>query len=448
MILLPLALLWLPLTALSAPMDLSEVVLADESLRELPFPPWLNPAIVPNTGDVLEPLPISPLDGVSDDSTSTSNSFSPPGSWFTGQQLAEELESLPPCQRECAKDLHDTVGDVLHGGSYVNKYHKTCSAYKEARRCVIEKRDKCDENVDMFAVVTSGIKYMCLEQGKAFNASIECIDHNAHAIQGLCEHECDPKGALMRIITESSFMHNFGEVFQLFRAESALQPTAFGDSPLPFEPGLLHFGLAPQTGNGLGWQLLLKASRRKILVFQEMHRAIKDFEVITGNACSVVECSLACMRTKYDVMCENHAGSLISETLVRPMALGQQRFMLPLLAVGMVMPQSCKFLSSGTKLMRLRMDPKIHDSLLRTFGATEEEELAHLVEAEHIIPESPINADSNLKALIEEMYADDTFADAGDRANGKFDEKYVQFFHMVSKLTSLVKASITVSRNS
>lgn len=28
--------------------------------------------------------------------------------------------------------------------------------------------------------------------------------------------------------------------------------------------------------------------------------------------------------------------------------------------------------SSGTKLMRLRMDPRVHDSLLRMFGAAEE----------------------------------------------------------------------------
>ncbi|KIH57465.1 hypothetical protein ANCDUO_12344 [Ancylostoma duodenale] len=330
MTLLLLALLWLPLIVVSAPMDLSE----DGCCLQIP-------------GDVLEPLPISPLDGISDASSSTSNSFSPPGSWFTGQQLAEELESLPPCQRECAKDLHDTVGDVLHGGSYVNKYHKTCSAYKEARRCVIEKRDKCDENVDMFAMVTSGIKYMCLEQGKAFNASIECIDHNAHAVQGR-------------------------EVFQLFRAESALQPPAFGDSPLPFEPGLLHFGLAPQTGNGL-----------------EVHRAVRDFEVITGNACQLVECSLACMRTKYDVMCENHAGSLI--------------------AVGYLMGSSLEKPEKGRRVAG-------NVGSANGVGAAKEE-LAHLAEVEHVIPESPINADSNLKELIEEMYANETFADEEDRTN-------------------------------
>lgn len=38
-------------------------------------------------------------------------------------------------------------------------------------------------------------------------------------------------------------------------------------------------------------------------------------------------------------------GKKLQETLVRPMVLGQQRFMVPLLALGMVMPQSCKFLS-------------------------------------------------------------------------------------------------------
>ncbi|EYC17236.1 hypothetical protein Y032_0031g2350 [Ancylostoma ceylanicum] len=413
MILLLPALLWLPLTVVPAPMQPNELLLTDEAPKEFPFPPWLNPAIVSNSGDVLEPLPISPLDGVSDASSTLSNSFSPPGSWFTGKQLADELESLPPCQRECAKDLHDTVGDVLNGGSYVTKYHRTCAAYKEARRCIIEKRDKCDENVEMFAVATSGIKYMCIEQGKAFNASIECIDHNAHQVQGLCEEHCDAKGALMRIFTESSLMNSFGEVFQLLRAESALQPAAFGDSPLPFEPGLLHFGLSPQTGNGMGLQNQLG------LLQPELHTSIRDFEVITGNACQVVECSLACMRTKYDIMCDNHAGSLISETLVRPMALGQQRFMLPLLALGMVMPQSCKFLSSGTKLMRLRIEPKTHQNLLRTFGTTDEEEIAHVADAgNNIIPESPINANSDLNALIEEMYANETFVDAEDRVNG------------------------------
>ncbi|EPB66292.1 hypothetical protein ANCCEY_14617 [Ancylostoma ceylanicum] len=344
MILLLPALLWLPLTVVPAPMQPNELLLTDEAPKEFPFPPWLNPAIVSNSGDVLEPLPISPLDGVSDASSTLSNSFSPPGSWFTGKQLADELESLPPCQRECAKDLHDTVGDVLNGGSYVTKYHRTCAAYKEARRCIIEKRDKCDENVEMFAVATSGIKYMCIEQGKAFNASIECIDHNAHQVQGLCEEHCDAKGALMRIFTESSLMNSFGEVFQLLRAESALQPAAFGDSPLPFEPGLLHFGLSPQTGNGM-----------------ELHTSIRDFEVITGNACH------------------------------------------------------------GTKLMRLRIEPKTHQNLLRTFGTTDEvrEEIAHVADAgNNIIPESPINANSDLNALIEEMYANETFVDAEDRVNG------------------------------
>ncbi|VDM70763.1 unnamed protein product [Strongylus vulgaris] len=57
------------------------------------------------------------------------------------------------------------------------------------------------------------------------------------------------------------------------------------------------------------------------------------------------------------------------------MALSQRMFPPAFLALGMVLPESCKFISSGTRMIRHRMDPGIIAKLLNHFGRTDEEEL-------------------------------------------------------------------------
>ncbi|PIO75811.1 hypothetical protein TELCIR_02136 [Teladorsagia circumcincta] len=126
-------------------------------------------------------------------------------SWLTGEELAEEFHLLPDCQRKCTKTLHDSLLGTFKRATYVVKYHKICRSYKEAKSCVDEEKVRCSESSDMFEMLTSGIEYMCVEQGKgmyplesayldlswvkkrfriaAFNATIKCIDRNSHAVK-------------------------------------------------------------------------------------------------------------------------------------------------------------------------------------------------------------------------------------------------------------------------
>ncbi|KAK6753292.1 hypothetical protein RB195_012719 [Necator americanus] len=347
-----------------------------------------------------DPEQISSPDPVQSTSATTFKdvvqSIPTPSSLFSGKALAQELDALPPCQRECAKTLQQTIAGALNNDNYVNKYHSTCAAYKDAKMCIAEQREICGENNEMFDVVTSGVHFMCIEQGKAFNATIKCIDRQALSVQGVCDIQCETKKSIMEVISKTSFTNRFVEALQLLRTESALHPPAFGDSPIPFEPDLFHFGPEPQSSNGLGLS-------NDLSIFQpDMRASLRDFEIVSAHACRVAECFLSCIRSKYDMMCENHAGMLISETLVRPLMLTQRRFSFPLMALGMMMPESCKFLSSGTRLLRHRIDPRINDNLLRAFGGTEEEELAGFAEVSKSLDTPRDDNSTELEAFGEE----------------------------------------------
>ncbi|PIO65257.1 hypothetical protein TELCIR_13080, partial [Teladorsagia circumcincta] len=106
----------------------------------------------------------SPLDEKIMDGVQAANPFG--RSWLTGEELAEEFHLLPDCQRKCTKTLHDSLLGTFKRATYVVKYHKICRSYKEAKSCVDEEKVRCSESSDMFEMLTSGIEYMCVEQGK------------------------------------------------------------------------------------------------------------------------------------------------------------------------------------------------------------------------------------------------------------------------------------------
>ncbi|VDL82374.1 unnamed protein product [Nippostrongylus brasiliensis] len=275
----------------------------------------------PSEGDVipesseLSNIQSRPEDKSTDETTDTTQS-----SWWaflkryvqTGQSDRLEMESL----------FHD-----YDAAWYPTRLGFTTGKHSLWLATVAEEaeRERCGENSDMFGVLTSGVHYMCVEQGKAFNATIGCIDREAHAVKS----------------NANSF---------------------------------------------------------------------RDFLEVTDQACvcgtqgfRYAECALSCFRTRFNKRCEGNAGSMISETIVRPLVEGHQKFSPLFIALGVVAPRSCSFLYKGSRLLRHRIDPKTNEELWKTYGVAEEEELAAAAEesangANPFVPNA-INADSDLDRL-------------------------------------------------
>ncbi|VDM52163.1 unnamed protein product [Angiostrongylus costaricensis] len=108
------------------------------------------------------------------------------------------------------------------------------------------------------------------------------------------------------------------------------------------------------------------------------------------------------------------------EALVRPLVAGHQKFSLLFTAFGFIAPESCSFLYKGAILSQHRIDPRVHEELLTKFSRTEENstsENAHGVRdskrAVDVTDLHLVDADSDLKQLINLLYANETF----DRAD-------------------------------
>lgn len=306
------------------------------------------------------------------------------------------METLPACQRECVRPLHDSIRGVLRTTQYVEKYHRVCRSYKKARKCVAEERERCGESGDLFDVLSSGFHYMCIEQGKAFKANIECIDREAHQVKAACEEECSKDNHLVTILARTGIAKQFGELLGGLR--SGEFAPAFGERPVPLDPGQSHLGVDPKTGNELGLLNNLNNPRADSSSYQ-------NFLEIAHEACTYVECALGCLRTKYNTRCKD-VGALIVETLMRPVVEGHRRFSPFFLALSATSPTSCKFLYSASRLLRFRIDPKLHEDLLRTYGTTDEDE--------DVDTSSAIDADSDLERLINMVYANETFEEGNE----------------------------------
>ncbi|KHJ90012.1 hypothetical protein OESDEN_10151 [Oesophagostomum dentatum] len=98
-----------------------------------------------------------------------------------------------------------------------------------------------------------------------------------------------------------------------------------------------------------------------------------------------------------------------------------QKFPPAFFVLGVALPKQCRFLSSGTKIIRHRIDPGIHAKLLRHFGTVDEEELIRLAEEDYYDtdyyegPISPIYGDADIAALVHEYYG------SGDYFDGDFE---------------------------
>lgn len=232
-------------------------------------------------------------------------------SWFTGEELAEELNALPACQRECVRPLYDTLTSTLKTTQYAEKHHRVCRSYKQARKCVAEERGRCGEDGDLFEVMSSGLHYMCVEQGKAFIANTACIEREASAAKSACLKKC--------------FYDDF---------------------------------------------LNMLAQRNVSRDFDA--NSLQNFVEVRHEACTEVECILLCFRRQLNSKCEGSVGALISEAVVRPLVTAHQKFPSLFLALDGAWPPSCGFLYSDRRLLRHTIDPKVNEELLKTYGSTDE----------------------------------------------------------------------------
>ena len=55
--------------------------------------------------------------------------------------------------------------------------------YNASVQCMEERGQQNCQNQETFHVLTSGIRYMCIEQRKAFGAVIECVDAQAADVE-------------------------------------------------------------------------------------------------------------------------------------------------------------------------------------------------------------------------------------------------------------------------
>ncbi|VDM44491.1 unnamed protein product [Toxocara canis] len=176
------------------------------------------------------------------------------------------------------------------------------SRFIEARDC-LEKLKHCG-NYELFDVLTSGIKYMCIDQKDAFNATMECIDVNTSEIQDKCSKDCNVEGILAG-----------------WGVYAGLRQTAlFAQQPGPAKVNVLFF--------------------RKL----------------SSEGCQVLQCFLSCLRSKFNTRCHGMAGSLLSEVIFRPIAMGQDLMLLgpALNLVRLILPMQCNFVMTKAGISNFR----------------------------------------------------------------------------------------------
>ncbi|KAI1732025.1 chondroitin proteoglycan 4 domain-containing protein [Ditylenchus destructor] len=218
-------------------------------------------------------------------------------------ELLSEFGNVPICQQKCTRKFHDILVVALQSPNHFERFGKVCDNFNETISCMTSSADLC-MNQEPFDVLTSGLYYMCVEQRKAFEAVIECIDAQAQQIQQECEDQCHTKGKLANWAVQSGVL------------DSLIQNMATGGAAGRSD------GFIPQSrGNP---QFLRN-------VFQD--------------GCS--------------------AGALLSEMFVRPIAETQKLLGFGTMSnvFHAFMPRQCDFMLNSEVLDEFRIDPNLDKAL-------------------------------------------------------------------------------------
>uniref|UniRef100_A0A914YXS2 Chondroitin proteoglycan 4 domain-containing protein n=1 Tax=Panagrolaimus superbus TaxID=310955 RepID=A0A914YXS2_9BILA len=222
-----------------------------------------------------------------------------------------DLNVLPECQKDCTLHMSETLASALKVGNHFDRFHTVCQKYTNTSNC-INKLEGCS-NRKMFDIATSGLKFMCVEKKKAFEEAIECIDASANSVTFECNNQCQ---------TTTNF------------AKWAMQSGIFQPSPGGKSDALSKFS--------------------------------PDFmKSVVEGGCDMMKCNLRCMKNSFNQKCEKNAGTLLTETFVRPIAEGQQANSFSSFGgvMGMFVPHQCTFMVDENGLKDFRIDPSLDEDL-------------------------------------------------------------------------------------
>lgn len=242
---------------------------------------------------------------------------------------------VPDCARGCTAQLFATFDVAIRSGNNFERFSNVCDRFNETVVCLAN-LNHCS-SFELFNALSSGMRYMCIEQREAFAAVIDCIDTNSAEIKDSCVKSCNAQG-----------------IFTGWAVYAALR-----DAQL----------ITPQIGN--------VPSKVNVAFFRKM----------TGEGCAVLHCYLGCLREKYNNRCYGVAGSLLSEVLVRPIAVGSESVVLSPLSnfAKLMLPDECGFLTSSSALSSLRIDRKLNEDLKRTYTSNRKAK-----EFKYILPNSTV----------------------------------------------------------
>ncbi|KAH7706195.1 Protein CPG-4 [Aphelenchoides avenae] len=248
---------------------------------------------------------------------------------------AEQIKALPECQLKCTGRFFETIQVALQAPNHAERYRQVCERYTSTAACMQELDDETCKNKEAFYIMTSGLKYMCVEQTVAFNGTIHCIDDYSEVVQKECEIRCNLKGKMFQIAARMGLVEMF--LGKRADAASAKDPTFDKELALSF----------------------------------------------VSDTCKLTKCYLECIRTKYNVHCGGAAGALLTEALVRPFADAQrnQMFGTMMSLLANIMPNqatACGFIVNENGMEKLRIDPKVDADLRRMYS----ERVANVTDAE------------------------------------------------------------------
>uniref|UniRef100_A0A1I7XKQ3 CPG4 domain-containing protein n=1 Tax=Heterorhabditis bacteriophora TaxID=37862 RepID=A0A1I7XKQ3_HETBA len=191
-------------------------------------------------------------------------------------------------------------------------YHEAVNCMRPLTHCGGE---------SFFQSVTSGLRYMCVEQKDAFDMLINCVDINSGLVRRDCDLQCHPNTLATGLALKDTFMTQL-------------------DHPLVSQ----------------------NLNMRKLL---EPHMSRLFF----SEGCRIAQCLMGCYRTKYNMLCEGSAGSLLMEMLTRPFSSRESSSELQLSSfLGGLLPHQCSFLTASGGRWGFRIDPELDKEIKRMYN--------------------------------------------------------------------------------
>ncbi|CAJ0929863.1 unnamed protein product, partial [Mesorhabditis belari] len=222
--------------------------------------------------------------------------------------------TLPPpppsdCLSACSEFVMPVINAVVLAGSNTDRLKDACGQFEIAESCMKE-MTHCPRN-DFYYTTTSGVRYMCIEQRRAFDANSNCMDKVNDQVYQECDQECNTQ-ALLAGLTAKETLSGLGEGFE----------------------GFMKNFIDPQMIN-----------------------------IVVSETCRIGQCLLGCYKNKFDAHCDGAAGSLLSEALIRPLDNTQ-----PLGAIfGTFLPSQCRFVYENDQRNNLRITRKLDEDLKKMY---------------------------------------------------------------------------------